>query len=97
MQLERADILHYLVNFLFLERLELADAGYNPNDFTEDTMILEKDGLGLDSVDVLDLLIGIEKKYKLKPIEIDRTFIEDHCRSISGLIDMVLMRTNAVA
>jgi acyl carrier protein len=95
MEIQRTEILHYLVNSLFLDRLELADAGYGPDDFSEETMILSKDGLGLDSVDVLDLLVGIEKKYQLKPIEIDAGFIEGECASISSVIDMVQARMKA--
>jgi acyl carrier protein len=97
MSIQRSDILNYLVNNLFLERLELGDAGYSAGDFSEETQILSSDGLGLDSVDVLDLLIGIEKKYQLKPIEIDSTFIEEVCSSISSVIDMVLERMQAAA
>ncbi len=92
MDIERNDIMHYLINSLLLERLELADAGYGPDDFSEDTALLSKDGLNLDSVDALDLLVGIEKKYQLESIEINGDFIEENCATISRLIDMVQSR-----
>ena len=92
MQIERAEIMRYLVNSLLLDRLELANEGYSPGDFSEDTLILSDQGLGLDSVDALDFLVGIEKKYQLKPIDIDANFIKDSCASISRVIDMVQAR-----
>jgi acyl carrier protein len=89
--------MHYLINSLLLERLELADAGYGPADFSEDTALLSKDGLNLDSVDALDLLVGIEKKYQLDPIEINGDFIEENCGTIARIIDMVQARMVAAA
>ena len=89
--------MHYLVNSLLLERLELADVGYGPDDFSEDTVLLGKDGVNLDSVDALDLLVGIEKKYQLDPIEINGDFIEENCATIACLIDMVQSRRKIAA
>ncbi len=97
MEIERSDIMHYLIHSLLLDRLELADAGYGPEDFSEDTMLLSKDGLNLDSVDALDFLVGIEKKYQLKPIEINGDFIEHNCASISSVLDMVQSRMKVAA
>ena len=95
MNIARKDILHYIINSLLLERLELADTGYSPADFSEDTALLSKDGLNLDSVDALDLLVGIEKKYQLDPIEINGDFIEENCATIARIIDMVQTRLAA--
>jgi acyl carrier protein len=97
MQTTRAEIMLYLVNSLLLDRLELANEGYGPNDFSEDTLLLSDEGLGLDSVDALDFLVGIEKKYQLKPIDIDNNFIRESCASISRVLDMVQSRMLEVA
>jgi acyl carrier protein len=90
MKTARAEMMDYLVNLL-LERLELANEGYGPSDFTEETSLLSS-GLGLDSVDALDLVVGMEKKYQLKPIDIDNNFIEESCASIARVLDMVQAR-----
>jgi acyl carrier protein len=97
MKTARAEILDYLINSLLLDRLELADEGYGPTDFSEDTALLGDEGVGLDSVDALDLLVGVELKYQLKPIDIDSGFIADHCASIARVIDMVQARIAAGA
>lgn len=97
MEIERKDIMHYLIHSLLLERLELGDAGYGPEDFTEDTELLGANGLNLDSVDALDLMVGIEKKYQLDPIEINGDFIEENCSTVARVIDMVQSRLKAAA
>jgi len=97
MDTERKEIMDYLINIVLLERLELVDAGYSAADFTEDTELLDGNGLNLDSVDALDLLVGIEKKYNLEPIEINGDFIEDNCSTISRVIDMVQSRMRAAS
>jgi acyl carrier protein len=97
MNLQRNDILDFIVNNILLDRLELEDEGYSTEDFAESTLILSEEGLGLDSVDVLDLIVGIEKKYGFSPIEIDSDYIDATCESIATVIDMVLTRTQQLA
>ena len=92
MQIDRTEIMHYLINSLLLDRLELANDGYGPDDFSEETLLLSDEGLGLDSVDALDFLVGLEKKYQLKPIDMDKDFIKESCTSISRVLDMVQAR-----
>jgi len=92
MSILRKDIFDFIVNNIFLDRLELADEGFTAGDFQEDTQILNDDGLGLDSVDVLDLLVGVEKKFGFKPVEIDSNYIEETCDTIATVIDMVQSR-----
>lgn len=97
MEIARKEILHYLIHSLLLERLELVDDGYGPDDFTEETELLGANGLDLDSLDALDMMVGIEKKYELEPIEINGDFIEEHCSTIARVIDMVQSRVKLAA
>ena len=92
MQHDRSEIKHFLINSLLLDRLELANEGYKPEDFSEETLLLSEDGIGLDSVDALDFLVGIEKKYQLKPVDIDSHFITEYCATIGTVLDMVQAR-----
>lgn len=97
MDMERKAILDYLINSLLLERLELADDGFTAADFNEDTELLGPNGPELDSLDALDLLIGIERKYQLEAIEINGDFIEQHCGTLASVIDMVQARIRQAA
>jgi acyl carrier protein len=55
--------LHEKVKQLIIERLQLE--GMNPDDI-EDGAPLFGDGLGLDSIDALELVIGIEKTFGVR-------------------------------
>ncbi|KPK02380.1 MAG: phosphopantetheine-binding protein [Nitrospira bacterium SG8_35_4] len=45
---------------LFITKLKLK---MSPGDITEDTQIFGADGLGLDSIDILELIVGIKKEF----------------------------------
>jgi acyl carrier protein len=55
--------LHRKVKELIIERLQLE--GMRPEDI-EDGAPLFGDGLGLDSIDALELVIGIEKAFEVR-------------------------------
>ena len=55
--------LHQKVKELIIERLQLE--GMTPDDI-EDEAPLFGDGLGLDSIDALELVIGIEKAFGVR-------------------------------
>jgi acyl carrier protein len=55
--------LHHLVKQLIIERLQLE--GMQSDDI-EDAAPLFGEGLGLDSIDALELVIGIEKTFGVK-------------------------------
>ena len=55
--------LHQKVKELIIERLQLE--GMSPDDI-EDEAPLFGDGLGLDSIDALELVIGIEKTFGVR-------------------------------
>ncbi len=85
----RTDILHALRHIL-LVRLELEDRGLTASDLPESCRLTDPAGLGLDSVEVLDLLVGIEKQFGLRIATIDKAFIDTHCRDLSSLADFVM-------
>ena len=90
--IDRKKIEDFLVNEIFLKRLELDEDGFTPDDFSEDTLVFDKSGLGIDSVDALDLLVGIEKQYNFEPVAIDGDYIQEKCSSIASIIDMIIER-----
>ncbi len=55
--------LHTKVKRLIIERLQLE--GMSPDDI-DDAGALFGDGLGLDSIDALELVIGIEKEFGVR-------------------------------
>jgi acyl carrier protein len=84
---------------LLLDKLDLASGGLKLEDIHDDTQLLHE-GLALDSVDALDLLVAVEKTFALKLPDPDRAFIERTCQNVGTLTQFVseeLARKNATA
>lgn len=84
----RAEIIDRIKTIL-LDRLELADTGLTREEITDDHLLLDAAGLGLDSVEALDLIVGCEKLFGLSAGQINKAFIESVCHSIGTLADYV--------
>lgn len=84
----REEIVSYIKNDLLLEQLQLADTGVSASDIQEGTPLLDG-GLSIDSVDALDLLVGIEKKFGLTLPDLSKTFVETTCATVGSLVDYV--------
>lgn len=77
------------IRIILLDRLELADTGLTAQQITDDHLLLDRAGLGLDSVEALDLIVGCEKRFGLKVGEINKAFIEGVCHSVRTLADYI--------
>lgn len=77
------------IRTILLDRLELADTGLTAQQITEDHLLLDAAGLGLDSVEALDLIVGCEKRFGLAVGEINKAFIEGVCHSVCTLADYI--------
>ena len=83
----KLEIKQLLIDALNLEDLTLADIG-------DDTPLFNTDGLGLDSIDALEIGIALRKKYQLQ-IETTDSRMREHFRSVSTLADWVTSQRNA--
>jgi len=59
----------------------------SPDDITEDTQIFGDDGLGLDSIDILELIVGIKKEFGVDIS--DRKVAEQVFISIGSVIQYI--------
>ncbi len=62
----KTKLLKWVKEDLIFKRLNLEDLGLSINDVGDDTLLFRKEGLDLDSVDGLELAVGIEQKFGLK-------------------------------
>ena len=85
----RDEIVNVIKKDLLLERLDLANAGVTLQDIKDDTPLLNE-GLAIDSVDALDLLVAVEKTFGLKLPDLGRSFIESTCKNVQCLADFVV-------
>ena len=77
------DTLRLEIKTLIINALDLEDT--TPEDIVDDAPLFEPEGLGLDSIDALEIGIALRKKYKLQ-IEANSAENRDHFRSINTLV-----------
>jgi acyl carrier protein len=71
----------FVVEVLNLEQIR-------PEDIGDDTLLFNDDGLGLDSIDALELGVALQKKYRLHFERGDQR-IREHFRSVRTLADLI--------
>ncbi len=62
--------------------------GVNPDDIDEYTPLFEADGVGLDSVDALELVVMVERDYKITVDDKDEA--KSVFSSVSALADYII-------
>jgi acyl carrier protein len=77
------------IKFLIIEALDLEDT--TTDDIADDAPLFSDEGLGLDSIDALELGIALRKKYQLH-LEANDASNREHFRSVSTLANLVLSR-----
>lgn len=75
---------------LIIDALDLEDT--EPKDIDDDALLFAEEGLGLDSIDALELGVALRKKYQLQ-IEANDAGNREHFRSVASLARLVLSRT----
>jgi acyl carrier protein len=71
---------------LIIQALDLEDT--TPDDIIDDAPLFGDEGLGLDSIDALELGIALRKKYQLQ-LEANDASNREHFRSVSSLARFV--------
>ena len=80
------DMLKLEIKRLIIEALDLEDT--RPEDIKDDVPLFGDEGLGLDSIDALELGIALRKKYKVQ-LEANGAGNREHLRSINSLALLV--------
>lgn len=74
--------LHNQLKAFIIETMNLEDM--SPDDIGDDTLLFADDGLGLDSIDALELVLGLKKKYGVV-LEAGDEEARQHLRSVASL------------
>lgn len=78
--------LHLELKAFIIETMNLEDI--TPADIGDDSPLFADDGLGLDSIDALELVLALKKKYGIA-IEANDETSRQHLRSVSALAALV--------
>lgn len=84
-ELSESEIIDIIKKDLLLDQLDLSATGLTLEQIRDDEPLLSDDGLALDSVDALDLLVSVEKKFGLKIPNMDKPFIDANCQTVRTL------------
>lgn len=80
------DALKREIKRLIIEALELEDIAVD--DIDDDAPLFGDEGLGLDSIDALELGVALRKKYQLQ-LEANDAGNREHFRTVSSLARLV--------
>ena len=79
------------IKALIIKALDLEDI--TVNDIDDDAPLFEASGLGLDSIDALELGVALRKQYNLS-IEANNASNRQHFQSVSSLANFVAQQRN---
>jgi acyl carrier protein len=80
------DELKLEIKQLIVEALDLEDI--SPDEIADDVALFGSEGLGLDSIDALELGVALRKKYQIK-LEANDAGNREHFRSVNALAQLV--------
>lgn len=80
------DTLHHELKLFIIETMNLEDI--TPAEIGDDTLLFADDGLGLDSIDALELVLALKKKYGVV-LEANDARSREHLRSVATLAALV--------
>jgi len=78
--------LHHELKVFLIETMNLEDI--SPDEIDSDALLFAEDGLGLDSIDALELVLALKKKYGIV-LEANDEKSREHLRSIATLAALV--------
>ncbi|RIX46122.1 MAG: acyl carrier protein [Rhodocyclales bacterium GT-UBC] len=78
--------LHQELKAFLIETMNLEDI--TPDEIGDDTLLFAEEGLGLDSIDALELVLALKKKYGIV-LEANDEQSRQHLRSVDSIANLV--------
>lgn len=88
--MDRKDILEKVKKELIYNRLKLEDMGITLEEVKDDVSLFGSEGLGLSSVDVLELMMGIQKEYGVKIEKMNEGVVKKYFSTPSTITDYII-------
>ncbi len=86
---DRNQLIKWVKEELIFKRLNLQDLGLSIDDFDDNTPLFHKSGLDLDSVDGLELAVGIEQKLGLKIGKLTEDTAKNKFSTVRSICDYI--------
>jgi acyl carrier protein len=87
--MKREEIFEKVVNDILWEGMQLEELGVTFDQLKGETQIVGDNGLGLDSVDTLEVIVKVQSYFGLKIDDVDRDFFLKHLATIDTLVDFI--------
>lgn len=91
------DLLNWVREDLIFRRLKLADMGFSLDEVQENTVLFGETGLSLDSIDGLEVAVGIEQHFGLKIGKLTSNIASEKFQSPQTITHFILELQNAAA
>ena len=88
--MDKQKTLEWVKKELIFKRLRLEDIGFKLEEITNDTHLFTEEGLDLNSIDGLELAVGIEQKYGVKIGKMKEDISNERFLSPSTITDFIL-------
>lgn len=89
------DIAQVIREKILIGDLELEEMGFSIENLGDDVALMEDSGIALDSVDVLELVVGIQKYFGVEIKDVNADILQEHFRTIGTLSAFVLASLSA--
>lgn len=83
------EIAEKIINVVIFEGLELEEIGIARDDIGLDTLLFDESGLGLDSVDGLEIIAGVQREFSVSFAGVDDDVIAKNSATVRQLTAMV--------
>jgi acyl carrier protein len=88
--MNRDEILKYVKEELIFKRLRLEDMGVELSEIKDNTFLFDPDGLALESIEVLEIAIGIQQKFGVKIEKLDEETARAKMQTPLAITDFIL-------
>ena len=84
------ELLEWVKEELIYKRLSLGDMGILPEEVDDTTLLFDEGGLSLDSIEGLELAVGIEQKFGVKVAALNEAVARDKFATPLSIRDYIL-------
>lgn len=84
------EILKYVKEELIYKRLKLEDMGLSLEEIKDDTSLFDPNGLALESIEILEIAVGIQQKFNVKIEKLDEQTSKIKLKTPAAIADFII-------
>jgi acyl carrier protein len=88
--MNRDEMLKYVKEELIYKRLKLEDMGVSLDEIKNDTFLFDPNGLALESVEILEIAVGMQKQFGIKIENLGQEKARLKMQTPNTIVDFIL-------